>query len=286
MRVRPQRIFSHLTYANAMSTLAVVLVVGTGTAYAANTVFSTDIVNGEVKTADLANDGVTSAKILNNSVFSGDVRDDTLANGGLSSVDLAANSVASSEIAEGSIGNSEIAFGAVGTDEIGFGAVGRSDLATIERWHYIGDPGEPAFESGWSNYDSSASHSGATWQHAAYAKDHEGSIHLRGLVKGGTIGQPMFRLPLSYCPWFYHAYGVIANNATSRLTVTYATTDNNCWVYVENGSNAWVSLDNVTFQEYPLEMRATSAQGAAVTEPSTLPGSPPIHGPARIVPKR
>ena len=55
---------------------------------------------------------------------------------------------------------------------------------------------------------------------------------------------------------------------------------------MENGSNAWVSLDDVTFQEYPLEIRATSAQGAAVTEPSALPGSPPVGGPARIEPKR
>ena len=45
-----RRIRSHLTYANVMATLAFAIAVAGGTAYAANTVFSCDIVNGEVKT--------------------------------------------------------------------------------------------------------------------------------------------------------------------------------------------------------------------------------------------
>ena len=40
---------SHMTYANVISTLCLVLILGGGAAYAANTVFSTDIVDGEVK---------------------------------------------------------------------------------------------------------------------------------------------------------------------------------------------------------------------------------------------
>ena len=43
-----------LSYANVMSTIAVLFAVGGGAAYAANTVFSSDIVNGEVKTQDIA----------------------------------------------------------------------------------------------------------------------------------------------------------------------------------------------------------------------------------------
>ena len=50
-----------------------------GVAYAANTVFSEDIVNGEVKTADIGTNEVRSA----------DVRDDTLAGGGLTGADIA-----------------------------------------------------------------------------------------------------------------------------------------------------------------------------------------------------
>ncbi len=51
-----RKIHSRLTYANIVATLALVVAVAGGTAYAANTVFSSDIVDGEVKTADVRND--------------------------------------------------------------------------------------------------------------------------------------------------------------------------------------------------------------------------------------
>jgi hypothetical protein len=49
-----------------------------GTAYAANTIGSSDIINGQVKSADIGNNQVRSA----------DVRDDTIANGGLTGKDI------------------------------------------------------------------------------------------------------------------------------------------------------------------------------------------------------
>jgi hypothetical protein len=72
------RIRSRLSYANVMATIAVFLALGGGAAYAANTVFSTDIVNGQVKTADLANGAATNAKIGANAVNSGKVTPDSL----------------------------------------------------------------------------------------------------------------------------------------------------------------------------------------------------------------
>ncbi len=83
------RLRTHLTYANVMSTLAVVLVIGGGAAYAANTIISTDIVNNEV--------------------YGADVRDDTLAGGGLGHVDLKAGSVRSSEVGADSLTGADIA---------------------------------------------------------------------------------------------------------------------------------------------------------------------------------
>lgn len=108
MRPHARPLLTRLTYANVMSTLAFTLVIGGGTAYAANTVFSTDIVDGEVKTADLAANSVTGAKVTSNQIYSTDVRDDTLASGGLSSIDLAADSVGASEIAANSVDSEEI----------------------------------------------------------------------------------------------------------------------------------------------------------------------------------
>ncbi len=63
----------HLTYANVMATLAVVLVVAGGTAYAANTVFSTDIVNGEVKSVDIGTGQVQSPDVKNEGLTGADI---------------------------------------------------------------------------------------------------------------------------------------------------------------------------------------------------------------------
>jgi hypothetical protein len=65
-----------LTYANVVSTLALVVAVGGGTAYALNghnTVFSDDVVNGQVKTADLGSGAVTTRKVANNSLTARDI---------------------------------------------------------------------------------------------------------------------------------------------------------------------------------------------------------------------
>ncbi len=90
-----RRFLSHLTYANVMSTLAVVLVIGGGAAYAANTIISTDIVNNEV--------------------YGADVRDDTLAGGGLGHVDLKAGSVRSSEVGADSLTGADVLESGLGT---------------------------------------------------------------------------------------------------------------------------------------------------------------------------
>src|SRR5215510_9372617 len=62
-------------------------------AYAANTVFSSDIVDGEVKTADLASSAVTTSKLASNSVNGGKVADQSL-----SAADLGPDSVGASEM--------------------------------------------------------------------------------------------------------------------------------------------------------------------------------------------
>jgi len=96
----------HLTYANVVATLCLVLVLGGGAAYAANTVFSTDIVNGEVKTVDLANRAVTMAKLALDSVDSDAVADDSLGsrdlrnNAAVQSPDVRNESLTGADIAD------------------------------------------------------------------------------------------------------------------------------------------------------------------------------------------
>ena len=100
---------SRLTYANVVATLALVVALAGGTAYAANTVFSSDIVNGEVRSADISD--TSGARSV-------DVRDDTLPGGGLTPADLAPDSVGASEIGTDAVRGSEIAAGVVGGDEL------------------------------------------------------------------------------------------------------------------------------------------------------------------------
>jgi len=138
-----------------------------GTAIAldgSNTVFSDDIVNGEVKAADIgtaevgpadildggvhgaelsansvdsskiatdavgaseiATDGVDTAEILNNSVRSGDVR-----NGTLLTEDLADGSVDSAKILDGSVGNADLADGSVTRNKITSSTFFSGDIA-------------------------------------------------------------------------------------------------------------------------------------------------------------
>ncbi len=46
-----------------LGALALLIALGTGTAYAANTVFSSDIVDGEVRSADLQDNGVAGVDV-------------------------------------------------------------------------------------------------------------------------------------------------------------------------------------------------------------------------------
>jgi hypothetical protein len=63
-----------LTFANVCSFLALAIAISTGGAYAADTVFSTDIVDGEVKTPDIASSAVDSSKVATNSLTAVDIR--------------------------------------------------------------------------------------------------------------------------------------------------------------------------------------------------------------------
>ncbi len=132
-----------LTFANVAAGLALVVALGTGTAYAANTVFSTDIVDGQVKTPDLANnavktakigdDAVTSAKVLDGSIANSDVATGAIdsasvADESLTSADLATDSVQATEIADNSIDGGEIVDDSLSANDLAPDSIGASEL--------------------------------------------------------------------------------------------------------------------------------------------------------------
>lgn len=123
-----------LSYANITSTAALVLALGTGTAYAANTVFSTDIVDGEVKNADLATNAVNTGKIINGGVWAQDVQVDSLTGAqvqdeSLTSAELGTNSVNATEIADDSIDGGELINDSIGSTDLAAGSVGTSEVS-------------------------------------------------------------------------------------------------------------------------------------------------------------
>ncbi len=79
---------------------------------AANTVFSTDIVNGEVKTADIGGGEVGTSDIANDAVSGAKVLDDTLGN-----VDLKSGSVRATEVANGTLTGDDIQNGSIGPQD-------------------------------------------------------------------------------------------------------------------------------------------------------------------------
>jgi hypothetical protein len=60
-------------------------------------------------------------------------------------------------------------------------------ITGIESWN------SASLTNGWTNY-------GGSWAPAGYYKDAQGIVHLRGLIKSGTVGSAEFTLPSGYRP--------------------------------------------------------------------------------------
>ena len=104
----------------------------------------------------------------------------------------------------------------------------------------IGQEGWKAFKpfaNGWQNYSN-------TYNLAGYFKDSMGIVHLRGLVKRGTIKKHIFTLPAGYRPQRRELHVACTwSNASGRVDIL-----TNGQVLPVAGSNKWISLDGITFR--------------------------------------
>jgi hypothetical protein len=105
---------------------------------------------------------------------------------------------------------------------------------------YTGHPADtwiiPSYQNSWVRYD-------GTWSQEGYLKDRANIVHLRGLIKSGTIGSSAFTLPVGYRPASQLLIGTISNNAIGRVAVY----TNGQVIPQTPSTNAWVALDGITF---------------------------------------
>ena len=107
-----RKLSRRLTYANIVATLALIVAVGTGSAYAANTVFSTDIVDGEVKSVDIGNNEIGSGDVKDNSINTFDVHS-------FLGADVVDETLTGADIATGGVGSTEILNGSLNDQDVG-----------------------------------------------------------------------------------------------------------------------------------------------------------------------
>ena len=158
-----------LTYANVMSTIAVFLVVGGASAFAAsqlgkNTVGSKQLKKNSVTAAKIKKNAVTTAKIKGDAVTGAKVKESSL----------------------GTVPSASIA----------------NALTPPENVHIVGNPGEPGFENGGSNAALEGL-GGAHLNPVGFWKDHDGVVHLQGIARVGKNGNgivPYFTLPPGFRP--------------------------------------------------------------------------------------
>lgn len=131
-----RRILGHLR-THVIAYVALFFALTGGTAFAltgSNTVFSDDIVNGEVKTADIGGGEVRSPDILDSGVKAtdiadGHVRSPEIADGAVGTSELGANAVDTTKIADNAVDTPKIAANAVDSSKIADDAVGSSEVA-------------------------------------------------------------------------------------------------------------------------------------------------------------
>jgi hypothetical protein len=127
--------FRRLSLPQIVAILAVALVLGSGTAYAAkqvtsktiknNTIKSVDVKDGALTGTDVADGSVTSADILDGTLTTADVATDTL-----SAADLAANSVGTSEIIDSTITTTDVAADTLTSADLATSSVDSAEIAT------------------------------------------------------------------------------------------------------------------------------------------------------------
>jgi hypothetical protein len=215
----------------AVALLALFVAIG-GSSYAALRVGSKQIVNNSVRSKDLRNNDVRSADVRNNALTGADINEARL---GTVPRANAANSAATATSATNATKT------ATADDANALGGIASSGYVRTptEATRLVGTPGNPSFESGYTNLGIGAS--------AGFFKDQFGIVHLQGDVNPPGFASTIFTLPAGYRPTHNGAAGpqflIVADGGTGVLDVRV---DGQVRVLTSFNNN--VSINGVTFR--------------------------------------
>jgi len=185
--MRKRRKLGRPSHGTVVAYLALFVALG-GSAYAAkqlpkNSVGSPQIKKNAVKTGDIARNAVKAGKLAREAVKAG-----KLAKNAVPTNRLRDNAATGAKVNEATLGTVPTAQTANAANTANVA----NSLAPPENWHEVGTPGEPGFLNSWSNRPGPS-------ETAAFYKDQEDVVHLRGGAESGTAGT-VFRLPVGYRP--------------------------------------------------------------------------------------
>ena len=96
----------------------------------------------------------------------------------------------------------------------------------------------PSLLNGWINYPSGG------YETCNYYKDDNGIVHINGLVKSGTLAQPLFMLPDGYKPDKI----LIFNCYSSGDTIARIDVQGDGVVMIRTGNTSYISLSGISFK--------------------------------------
>lgn len=195
-----QKLRSRLTYANVIATLALFIALG-GASYAA-----IKLPKNSVGSRQLKKNSVTAAKIKKGAITGAKVNLATL----------------------GTVPSAASANHATSADKA-------SALSNPEAVHFIGVPGEPKFENGFSD---------ASDAPVGFYKDHECNVHLVGQMEGP--GGVAFTLPPGFRP-FQPAWGAVLVGGPGVGQLTFSV-DGRVAASTLGGPAVYFGLDSVSFR--------------------------------------
>jgi hypothetical protein len=157
------------------ATLALIIAVGGASAFAA-----TQLAKNSVGAKQLKKNAVITAKIKKEAVTTAKVKK---------------SAITGAKVKNGSLSGADINVGSLGTVP---SATVANNLAPLEPIHLVGAPGEPPFLNG----ASSPTGKGFGFRPAGFYKDHDGIVHLQGMIDTGGGGglNEAFVLPAGFRP--------------------------------------------------------------------------------------